>query len=180
MRTEEALTKAQAESDSRRTLVDILHEVTGDLSVPELYHLLVRRAARALGVSHCSVVLARPGEKMATVVAAYENPKLNQLTVQLDRYPELKAAFETGQPILVEDLDSHPLYEGVRAVWGIEGIEIPIRSVIALPFSVDRGEYGVFLVRAHARSAPAGSKGHGVCTGGDNGRRGCHSACADG
>ncbi|MEP6764641.1 MAG: diguanylate cyclase [Gemmatimonadaceae bacterium] len=157
-RTEEALQRAQAESDSRRTLVDILHEVTGDLSVSELYHLLVRRAARALGVSHCSVVLARPGDKMATVVAAYENPKLHHLTVQLDRYPELKAAFETGQPILVEDLDSHPLYEGVRAVWGIEGIEIPIRSVIALPFTVERGEYGVFLVRRTRDQEPLGPK----------------------
>ncbi len=158
VRTEEALQRAQAESDSRRTLVDILHEVTGDLSVSELYHLLVSRAARALGVSHCSVVLARPGDKIATVVAAYENPKLNQLTVQLDRYPELRAAFETGQPILVEDIDTHPLYEGVRVVWGIEGIEVPIRSVIALPFSVDRGAYGVFLVRRTRDQEPLGQK----------------------
>jgi two-component system cell cycle response regulator len=127
--------------------VDILHEVTGDLSVAELFHLLVRRAARALGVSHCSVVLARPGDAQAVVVAAFENPGLQHLSIQLDRYPELKAALESGQPVLVEDLDTHPLYEGVRHVWGIEGIEVSIRSVIALPFTVDRGQYGVFLVR---------------------------------
>lgn len=146
-RTEEQLVRAQQDADSRRKLVDILHEVTGDLSVSELFHLLVRRAARALSVSHCSVVLARPGDTQANVVAAFENPGLQQLTVQLERYPELKAALESGQPVLVEDLDTHPLYEGVRHVWGIEGIEVPIRSVIALPFSVDRGQYGVFLVR---------------------------------
>jgi two-component system cell cycle response regulator len=146
-RTEEQLHRAQQDADSRRKLVDILHEVTGDLSVSELFHLLVRRAARALSVSHCSVVLARPGESHANVVAAFENPGLQQLTVQLDRYPELKAALDSGQPVLVEDLDTHPLYEGVRQVWGIEGIEVPIRSVIALPFSIDRGQYGVFLVR---------------------------------
>jgi len=147
MRTEEQLVRAQQDADSRRKLVDILHEVTGDLSVSELFHLLVRRAARALGVSHCSVVLARPGEPQATVVAAFENPGLQHLPVQLERYPELKAALDSGQPVLVEDLDTHPLYEGVRHVWGIEGLEVPIRSVIALPFSIDRGQYGVFLVR---------------------------------
>ncbi|HYW32918.1 MAG TPA: diguanylate cyclase [Gemmatimonas sp.] len=147
VRTEEALTRAQQDADSRRKLVDILHEVTGDLSVSELFHLLVRRAARALNVSHCSIVLARPGETSAVVVAAYENPNLQQLTIELGRYPELKAAFANGQPLLVEDIDTHPLYEGVREVWGIEGIEVPIRSVIALPFSVERGQYGVFLVR---------------------------------
>ncbi|BAH37527.1 MAG TPA: GGDEF domain-containing protein [Gemmatimonas aurantiaca] len=147
LRTEEALVRAQQDADSRRKLVDILHEVTGDLSVNELFHLLVRRAARALNVSHCSVVLARPGDAHAVVVAAFENPSLQHLSVQLERYPEIRAALESGQPVLVEDLETHPLYEGVREVWGIEGIEVSIRSVIALPFSVDRGQYGVFLVR---------------------------------
>ena len=146
-RTEEALVRAQQDADSRRKLVDILHETTGDLSVAELFHLLVRRAARALGVSHCSVMLARPGDAQAVVVAAFENPNLQHLSIQLDRYPELQAALESGQPVLVEDLDTHPLYEGARQVWGIEGIEVAIRSVIALPFTVDRGQYGVFLAR---------------------------------
>jgi two-component system cell cycle response regulator len=155
-RTEEALMRARADADSRRKLVDILHEVTGDLSVPELFHLLVRRAARALGVSHCSVILARPGEPTALVVAAYENPSLQQLIVQLDRYPEVKAALDTGQPVLVEDLATHPLYEGVRVVWGVEGIEVPIRSVIALPFSVERGQHGVFLLRRTRDQDPLG------------------------
>ncbi len=156
VRTEEALARAQADADSRRKLVDILHEVTGDLSVPELFHLLVRRAARALGVSHCSVILARPGEPTALVVAAYENPSLQQLIIRLDRYPEVKAALDTGQPVLVEDLATHPLYEGVRVVWGVEGIEVPIRSVIALPFSVERGQHGVFLLRRTRDQDPLG------------------------
>ena len=156
-RTEEALSLAQQDAESKRKLVDILHEVTGDLSVTELFHLLVRRAARALDVSHCSVVLSRPGNETAVVVAAYENPKLYQLTIQLERYPELQAAFESGQAILVEDVDTHPLYDGVRQVWGIEGIEVKIRSVIALPFSVQRGQYGVFLVRRTREQEPFGA-----------------------
>lgn len=147
VRTEEALLRAQQDADSRRKLVDILHEVTGDLSVTELFHLLVRRAARALNVSHCSVVLAQPGDQTATVVAAFEDPTLQHLTVQLERYPELKAALESGQPMLIEDVDTHAIYDNVRGLWDAEGIEMQIRSVIALPFSIDRGQYGVFLVR---------------------------------
>jgi len=155
-RTEAALQRAQEDAESRRQLVDILHEVTGDLSVSELYQLLVGRAARALGVSHCSVVLAHAGGRTGTVVAATENPKITNLDVALDRYPELQAALETGQPVLVEDLATHPLYEGVRQVWGLEGTQVHIRSVIALPFTVDRGAYGVFLVRRTREQAPLG------------------------
>jgi len=155
-RTEVALQRAQDDAESRRQLVDILHEVTGDLSVSELYQLLVGRAARALGVSHCSVVLAHTGGRTATVVAAVENPKITSLEVSLDRYPELQAALDTGQPVLVEDMATHPLYEGVRQVWGLEGTAVNIRSVIALPFTVDRGAYGVFLVRRTREQPPLG------------------------
>ncbi len=155
-RTEAALQRAQDDAESRRQLVDILHEVTGDLSVSELYQLLVGRAARALGVSHCSVVLSHTGARTATVVAAVENPKITSLEVSLDKYPELQAALDTGQPVLVEDIATHPLYEGVRQVWGLEGTEVNIRSVIALPFTVDRGAYGVFLVRRTRDQQPLG------------------------
>ncbi len=155
-RTETALQRAQEDAESRRKLVDILHEVTGDLSVSELYQLLVGRAARALGVSHCSVILANAGGRTASVVAAVENPKITNLEVSLDRYPELEAALETGQPVLVEDIATHPLYDGVRHVWGLEGTQVNIRSVIALPFTVDRGAYGVFLVRRTRDQDPLG------------------------
>jgi two-component system cell cycle response regulator len=156
-RTEVALQQAREDAESRRKLVDILHEVTGDLSVGDVYQLLVGRAARALDVSHCSVILANAGGRTATVVAAVENPALRNLEVSLDRYPELQAALETGQPVLVEDIASHPLYDGVRQVWGLEGVQVNIRSVIALPFTVDRGAYGVFLVRRTREQPPLGA-----------------------
>lgn len=157
----EGLARAQAElgrvrhdAESRRTLVDILHEVTGDLSVAELFTLLVRRAARALGVSHCAVILAAPGGEEGEVVAAVENPALHRVPVPLDRLPEVRAALESGLPVLVPDLATHPLYEAGRPAWGLDGHPAPLRSAIALPFSVDRGRHGVFLVRRTVEQPP--------------------------
>ena len=46
--------------------VDILHDVTDDLSADEIYHLLARRVARALELTHCSVILARQGAARAS------------------------------------------------------------------------------------------------------------------
>ena len=56
------------EAEKRRQLVDILHEVHGDFSAEELYHILVRRVAHALDISHCSLILARPGDEVGVVV----------------------------------------------------------------------------------------------------------------
>ena len=37
------------------SIVDILHEVTDSLKPDEIYHILSRRVARALGISKCSI-----------------------------------------------------------------------------------------------------------------------------
>jgi two-component system cell cycle response regulator len=37
--------------------------------------------------------------------------------MNLDRYPEIRAALETGQPVLVEDVHSSPLYADIRERW---------------------------------------------------------------
>jgi len=55
---EQELSRVREEAESRRKLVDILHDVTDDLSSDEIYHLLARRVARALELTHCSVMRA--------------------------------------------------------------------------------------------------------------------------
>ena len=146
--TEEELARARAEADSRRKLVDILREVTGDLTSNEIYHVLARRVARALDLTRCSVILARPGDRVGMVAASFEHALVKNFELNLDRYPEIRAALDTGQPVLVEDVHSSPLYADIRERWQEEGTRVPIRSVIAMPFSLaDAQQSGVFFLR---------------------------------
>ncbi len=148
------LLRAREEVESRRKLVDILHEVTGDLSSDEIYHIVARRVARALDISHCSVILARAGDETGIVAAAFENPALRNVEIKLDRYPEVRAALDSGAPVLIEDLRSSPLYDRVRETWTRDDITVAIRSVIALPFSLDRTQAGVFFLRRTGDEPP--------------------------
>lgn len=68
----EALSRVQGEADQRRHLMDIMHDVTAELSTGEIYHLLARRVARALGLSQCSVVLTKLGGPPRVAAYAYE------------------------------------------------------------------------------------------------------------
>jgi len=155
LRTRDAeLRQARDEAESRQKLVDILHEVTGDLSADEIYHIVARRVSRALTISHCSVVLARPGDEYGVVATAYENPALRNLQVDLDRYPEIRAALDGGAPVLIEDLRTSPLYDRVRENWLREGVSVSIRSVIALPFTLDGTQAGVFFLRRTGEEPP--------------------------
>ena len=108
--TEVQLQQAREEAENQRKVVDILHDVTGDLTSEEIYNILARRVARALSVSHCSVILARPGDATGIVATAFEHPALHNHPVELARYPELRAALDAGQAVLVEDVRTSPLY----------------------------------------------------------------------
>jgi two-component system cell cycle response regulator len=145
--TEAELQRARDEAEARRKLVEILHEVTGDFSPEELYHILVPRVARALEVAHCSLVIAQAGDQRGVVASAYDDAVLRNLEIDLSKYPEIRRALETGKPVLVEDVRTDPLYHEMRRRWAEAGIVVSVRSVIALPFALDRGQMGVFFLR---------------------------------
>jgi two-component system cell cycle response regulator len=152
------LRRAREEAESRRKLVDILHEVTGDLSSDEIYHIAARRVARALGISHCSVILARPGDEIGVVAAAFEAPAVRNLTIDLKRYPEICTALASGMPVLIEDVGTSALYDAVRELWQRDGVAVAVRSVIALPFSLGREQAGVFFLRRTGDEPPLTSE----------------------
>ena len=148
------LVRAREDAESRRTMVDILHEVTDELSPEEIYHVVARRVARALNTSHCSVVLAKSGDKVGIVATAFEDPSVINYRIQLELYPEIRSALATQLPVLVEDVPSSPLYAEIRERWAKQGTVVHIRSVIALPFSLDAAQIGVFFLRRTGEEPP--------------------------
>jgi len=154
IRVGRALAQAREEARSRAAMVDILHEVTDSLKPDEMYHILARRVARALNISKCSMVLAKPGDQQGIVVAAYENPMLRNLQIELARYPEIRKAVSTGRLVLVEDVATDPLYEEERRRWEREEIKVPTRSAVALPFWMKEQQIGVFFLRTTGDDPP--------------------------
>ena len=147
IRREEELQRAQEDIATTRQLVEILNEVTADLTASEIYRVLARRVARALDLRHCSVVLASAGDATGTVVATYDDPSITDLQVQIERYPELATALRTGRAVLVGDVTQDPMFAEVRELWKREGRTAPVRSVLAIPFSLDRRRAGIFFLR---------------------------------
>jgi two-component system cell cycle response regulator len=154
LRVGRELVEAKDEARTRGEMVDILQEVTASLKPDEIYQILVRRVAQALRVSRCSIVLARVGEESGTVVASYENPEIRSLGVDLRRYPEIRHAMETGEPVLVKDVATDPLLEPVRGQWHAQGRDLPCRSAIVVRFSLREQPAGVFFIRSTGDDLP--------------------------
>ncbi|HEX6316866.1 MAG TPA: diguanylate cyclase, partial [Gemmatimonadaceae bacterium] len=152
--TREALTRVQEQADQRRHLMDIMHDVTDELSTGEIYHLLARRVARALALSQCSVVLSKLGGPPRVAAYAFETGISRDFVLDMDKYPELKTALDTGRAVLVENVMVSPLYRHVREMWARDGTRIATRSVIAIPFAMGADEAGVFFLRRNVTEPP--------------------------
>jgi two-component system cell cycle response regulator len=100
------------------------------------------------------VILAKPGDKVGVVATAFDDPSLRNFEIELYRYPEIGRALEHGLPVLVEDLQSDPLCAEIRKEWEADGTHVPIRSVIALPFTIGQTQVGVFLLRRMVNEPP--------------------------
>jgi DNA-binding response OmpR family regulator len=140
--------------DAARTSAVVMADVTTGLTAQEVFQLLVRRVAQGLRIPRCSIVLARRGGTRGTVVAAYENPDLTALEIELARYPEILRAMETGDVVHVPDAASDPLYDAVRAGWHASGGPPAVRSVIAIRFDLKGEPAGVFFLRTSEADAP--------------------------
>jgi two-component system, cell cycle response regulator len=135
-------------------MMDIMQEVTASLKPDEIYGILVRRVAQALSIARCSIIMAGPDDEVGTVVAAFENPMLHNLQVDLKRYPEIRRALKTGEVVLVRDVHTDPLYGGVRDDWESQGRPVDTRSAVALRFSLRQEPVGVFFLRTTSEDPP--------------------------
>jgi len=153
LRAGRELNRARAEARSRSEMIEILREIASSLSPDEIYQVLVRRVAQGLGISRCSILLRGPVPDTATVVAAFENPMLRNLRVDLRRYPEIQRAFESSDVVLSDSIASDPLFADTRQAWQEQGHEVETTSALAIPFSVRGEQLGVFYLRTSGHDA---------------------------
>ena len=152
------LERAREDVASNRQIVDILHEVTGELSASEIYRILARRVSRALALSRCCVVLASAGDVVGTVAASVDDPAAANLEIRLELYPEIIAALDVQRPVLVHDAQTDLLFDHARKLWSDEGQAAVIRSAAALPFTIDRWRSGALVLRTERHERDLGDE----------------------
>lgn len=83
------------------------------------------------------------------VVLATAAPDLKNLPVNLKRYPEIRAALDSGNVVCVQDVRTDPLMEPVR-----ELIPPQLGSVAVVPLIVGEHRLGVLMAQSHTKISP--------------------------
>ena len=129
---------------------DVLETTTSSLELKQVLFHLVSKTAEFLNGDRCSIISVEGSWgndediPVGRLLVSHEDPNVQELTIDLLKYPEILKSFRTGEVVVVEDVLSDPLMEDVKEA--ISGL--PFRSVMALPLAF-RGEIlGAMLLRA--------------------------------
>jgi diguanylate cyclase (GGDEF)-like protein len=142
----------------QEALLDLLEDARLTRSTPELLESLAMRLGRTLPRWESAVVQAPEGAVTGTIVAATAGAGSRDVRLDLERYPEIVEAVRTSRPLVINDLQTDPLFESVRRRWEYEGTDVPVRAVAAFPLVADQKVLGALVLRtrhAGARLTPA-------------------------
>jgi len=131
----------------KREKLEILEEISNIICAPlsseEIHQLTVEKLASYINVSRCSIISISEGSSPAEVVTTFEDRGLKGLTIDLDKYPEIRKAVETRGVVTVEDVSTEPLLNGVKAQLQSLGI----RSLFVSPIMDKNRLFGTLYLR---------------------------------
>ena len=137
------------ERDNLVAIVDILQEISASLHFVDILQTISRKLGQSFGLDRCSIFLA--GERSEVrLVASYEDPSIRNLVVDLDRYPELKKAFESGETVFVADALNDPMFQAMRDSLGTRNV----RSIIVVPIRWRTETIGAIFLRTERDAQP--------------------------
>lgn len=138
--------RMQALEQERKHLlavIEILQEIGGTLHVADIVQSVALRLGETFGLDRCSIFLAERGGGQVRLVASYEDPAIRNYVVDVDRYPELRRALQTGETVFIADAATDPSLGPAHGVLAARRV----KTITAIPISWRGAAIGAILLR---------------------------------
>jgi GAF domain-containing protein len=143
--------EVQRERDHLLAIVDILQEVSASLHFVDVLQTIARKLGETFGLDRCAIFLSGDKDEVR-LVASYEDPTIRNLLVDLNRYPELKRAFESGETVFIPDAANDPQLRSIKSQLDIRNV----RSIIVVPIRWEGSVIGAIFLRTEREAEPFG------------------------
>jgi GAF domain-containing protein len=124
-------------------LVEILQEISGTLNVVDILQTITQKLGETFGLDRCSIFLAERGGRTARLVASYEDPGIRNYVVDLERYPELNRALQSGETVFIPDAQRDPNLAHIRGALQNRNV----RTITVVPITWRRVAIGAIFLR---------------------------------
>jgi GAF domain-containing protein len=139
----------QKERDHLAAIVDILQEVSASLHFVDVLQTIARKLGSTFGLDRCAIFLSGDKDEVR-LVASYEDPTIRNLVVDLNRYPELKRAFESGETVFIPDAANDPMLRSIKAQLDTRNV----RSIVVVPIRWEGSVIGAIFLRTEKNAEP--------------------------
>lgn len=136
-----------------QVLLSLTQALASSLDFREILFTVVRSLADVVRVDRVSIVLAdtdntdtAAASNFARVVATSDDQSITNLRLELSKYPEIQQVLRTREALIVEDAQTHPVLDGVRA----DVANLKLSSLALLPIVWNDQAIGVLFLRASA------------------------------
>jgi GAF domain-containing protein len=130
-------------------VVDILQEISSSLHFVDILQTIARKLGDAFGLDRCAIFLSGEHNEVR-LVASYEDPTIRNLVVDLNRYPELKRAFDSGETVFIPDATSDPSLQAIKETLDTRNV----RSIIVVPIHWQGMVIGAIFLRTDRDAQP--------------------------
>ena len=142
-RLQARLTALEQERKHLLAVIEILQDIGGSLHFADVVQSVALRLGETFGLDRCSIFLAERGGGSVRLVASYEDPGIRNYVVDLDRYPELRRALQTGETVFIADAATDPSLGPAR--WALAARKV--KTITVIPISWRGAAIGAIFLR---------------------------------
>jgi PAS domain S-box-containing protein len=126
------------------TLLDILATTTRSHDLRQVTLSIVSKLTGIVPAVRCSIVTISPDLSQAHVLVSHDDPALDMLELDLEKYPEIREALHSRTPIIVQDMLHNPMLAEVRD--RLKALDF--QSLIVIPLTFGEEVLGALCVKA--------------------------------
>ncbi|MFP6616550.1 MAG: sensor domain-containing diguanylate cyclase [Candidatus Hydrogenedentota bacterium] len=124
-------------------ILEIVKSLSVRRSAHEILYLFVEKIATTVQTDRCSVVRIWEGEDEGHVLASHEDASVNNMVIDLNKYPEIKNTLETSQRTLINDIEKDPIVSDVSE----QLCKMGVTAILLVPIVLFDPKVGTFLLR---------------------------------
>lgn len=133
---------ADLEHKDMLMLLELSETISVTKNPTDILRLIVNKISKLIDVTRCSVVGVNKGKKII-VKASSDLVKNREISLDINKYPEIRRSIATKQTVIVNDVKNDPLMAPVQKYLDLVGCN----SIIVIPLIKKESVIGTFFLR---------------------------------
>ncbi len=123
-------TEIELDKKHLESLLSVTNTITASLDPNDVLNRIVTRVADVLNAVRCSIVLIAKDNK-GYVLASNDLPEMDELKLDLTKYPEIRLVISSKKPLVLKDMVNHPIMAEVRdSITELHGMSLLIVPIV--------------------------------------------------